>query len=224
VRDREGIHAAVQIGLRTLFVSAGVIGILGSLTAPARSTNPSASLVADSSIALHAHRRVELLQRQLRQTPRATELHARLARAYVARATARAHEAYSRAFPEAFLAAPPLDQFESWRRGCFRRDPDLRRALHHARSALAARPPTLLRVRALHLVAEVEGQRNGAGASIPPLREIVRLAPGDTHAWTLLAEAYRERRDLSRYRDARRRLDALEARWPTLAILARARV
>jgi tetratricopeptide (TPR) repeat protein len=221
VDNRNLIVGLWQTALGTAFVGLGVLGIFRSLSPAPLAPRALPREPQRSSLAPYADHRIGLLRARLHRAPDDPELQMSLARAYTARAMVTVHQEYSEAFPTAFQEGKfPVDHYETWRRGwCHRdRDGDLRRALHHARRVLAARPPTPLRLSALRLVAYILRQRSQEAAAIPVLKEAVALAPRDALAWNLLADLYRLTGDTARFREAHRRLQALDAPQEALPV------
>jgi tetratricopeptide (TPR) repeat protein len=196
------------------FAVPGCLGILRSLP-PLRvfRAEPSAAPPHDRLVA-YADRRVAQLARRVRSAPADPDLRLALAQAYASRATARAQQEYSAAFPDDFdrngLGA---DQYEQWRRGWYRRDPDgdLRRATAQARHALALHPSPQRRLAALRLIAQILREQCRHAAAAAALREIVALEPNNRTAWLQLYWLYTALGDRRRCHEVRRRLKALEA-------------
>jgi hypothetical protein len=213
VDNRNLLVGLWQTAVGLAFVGLGFLGVFRSLS-PAPPAPRALPTEADrGGLEPYAERRIALLRAGLCRTPGDPDLHLRLARAYTARAMVMVHQEYSDAFPNSFQDGKlPVDHYETWRRGwCFRdRCGDLRQALHHARLTLTAHPTKQTRLGALRLIAYVLRQRNQEAASVPVLREAVRLDPHDLLAWNLLAEACQVAGDTAGCRDARRHVAALD--------------
>lgn len=210
----------VGIGHVTLgiaFIGLGLAGVLQSL-APVRAALPDRSATLRKGPRPEVSRRVERLRARLRRAPGDTEIQLQLGYASAARAIVTASQDYSEMFPRAMEDGSfSVGHFEAWRCGWFRRDRDgdLRRALRLARRVLAApaasRPAPgnegarRLRLGALQLMVLVMRQQSRDAAAIPPLREIVALAPGDRLAWLQLGDAYRAVGNHAGFRAAHRR-------------------
>jgi hypothetical protein len=212
--DRNRLADLARAGIALAFVVLGCLGIVRALVMPAPRALPDRRAASPPDGAVpYTRDRVARLRRELHGAPADPLLQMRLARAFTARAAVRAHQEYNIAFPDAFaFGRYPTDHFETWRRGWNRSDPhgDLRQALRHARRASAPGAPVPLRLQALHLTAFILRQQGRNRNAIAPLRKLLRLAPRDRSAWLYLSEVYRDLGDVSRYRAARRRVEALD--------------
>jgi hypothetical protein len=217
---RNRVTGIGQLTLGIAFIGFGFVGVLRSLAPPATAALPDRQGTLRAGPRPETAISLERLRARLRSAPDDSELQLRLGHACALRAMVMASQAYFEEFPAATQdgGASP-GHFDAWRRAWLRRDPDgdLRRTLHLARRVLAAPAASRaatgcgslrsrqLRLDALQLVAHVMRQQSREAASIPPLRQIVTLAPGDRLAWTQLGEAYRAVGDVAGFRAARRR-------------------
>jgi hypothetical protein len=221
VDNRNLLVGLWQTAVGLAFVGLGFLGVFRSLS-PAPLTPRALPKESErAGLQPFASHRIALLRARLRRAADDPDLHLRLARAYTARAMVVAHQEYSDAFPTSFQDGKlPVDHYETWRRGWCHRDRcgDLRQALHHARQSMSAHPTRQSRLGALRLIAYVLRQRSQEAASIPVLRESVRLDPRDLLAWSLLADACRVTGDARGCSDARRHVAALDTSQRALPV------